>query len=198
MLDIPRPRRRFTVEEYLLLEEHSPESRSEFHNGEIFAMSGGTLEHNRILNNVARFLSTALAPQGCEAFTSDVRLHVEAHGLFTFPDILVVCGPPNLFPGRKDTVTDASLIVEVLSPTTEAYDRGAKTNFYRSVPSLQQIILISQDEPRVDTLTRQAPAAWLLRNDFIRRGSLTLPVFGLELPLTTIYAGMPFEVSPNE
>ncbi len=194
MLDIPRPRRRFTVEEYLLLEERSPESRSEFYNGEIFAMSGGTLEHNRILNNVARFLSTTLATRGCEAFTSDVRLYVESHGLFTYPDILVICGPPKLLPGRKDTVTDAGLIVEVLSPTTESYDRGAKSNFYRAVPSLQQIILISQDEPRVDTLTRQSPEGWLLRNDSVRQGSLALPAFELELPLSTIYAGMPFEM----
>ena len=113
-----RQQRRFTPEEYLLLEERA-ETRSEYCRGEIFAMSGGTVAHNRIVRNILGLLDTALSPSKCEAFPSDLRLYVEKSQLFTYPDVLVVCGELPYLPGRSDTLTDATLLVEVLSPSTQ-------------------------------------------------------------------------------
>jgi Uma2 family endonuclease len=188
MLELSGRRRRFTAEEYLLIDERS-ETRSEFYDGEIFAMSGGTLDHNRILNNISRNLAAALEGR-CEVFTSDVRLLIEAHGLYTYPDVMVVCGPPRMLAGRKDTVLSAQVIFEILSPKTEDYDRGSEADFYRALPELQQIVLVAQDEKRVETMHRQGPEAWLLTDKPLRDGELPLPSLGLTLSLSSIYSGL--------
>ncbi|MBX3168737.1 MAG: Uma2 family endonuclease [Candidatus Eremiobacteraeota bacterium] len=142
-----------TIEQYFEHEERS-EARHEYWNGEIFLMSGGTLDHNTIVLNLVSELRPALRGGSCRLFAQDLRLWVETFQLFTYPDLFVVCGPPPLFPGRKDTVTDATLVIEVLSPSTRDYDAGDKFKFYRSLPS--------QDEVRVQHHQRQASNQWLL------------------------------------
>ena len=118
MLVLPLPQRRFTAAEYLRLESDSA-TRSEFHDGVIYAMTGGSLDHNRIVCNLVHQLRLGLEGSACEVFSSDVRLAVQAHQLFTYPDVMVVCGSPALLEGRNDTLTDAKLIIAVLSPSTE-------------------------------------------------------------------------------
>lgn len=113
-------------------------------------MSGGTLNHNRIVVRLIRELSLALGRGPCEAFSSDQRILVEKNGLYTYPDAAVVCGDIQLAPGRKDTITNPILIVEVLSESTRDYDRGDKFKLYRAIPTLQHYILIDQDEVRVE------------------------------------------------
>ena len=191
MLEFHRRHRKFTVEEYFRLEEDASE-RSEFLQGELYAMTGGTLDHNRILNNLARKLASKLGDGNCEVFTSDVRLFVEAHNLFTYPDLMVVCGPAQLYPGRQDTITDAKLIVEVLSPSTAAYDRGPKSDFYRSLPALEQLLLVEQSSPAVYSSFRQEGDSWLTSHLPIREGAVELPCLGLTLSVAEIYQNVSF------
>lgn len=186
MLDFGRERRKFTVEEYLSLEQQA-QTRSEFFQGELYAMTGGSLNHNRIVNNLARLLGSSLVGGKCEVFTSDVRLHVQAHDLFTYPDVLVICGEPQLYKDRTDTVTDATLIAEVLSPKTEPYDRGPKSDFYRSLPSLKQILLVEQSSHGVYTSSRQDGDSWLSSHLPVREGLIELPAPGLSIAVEDLY-----------
>src|SRR5688572_7349699 len=125
---------RLTEEEYLALEEKS-EIRHEFFDGEIFAMAGGTYNHSIIAGNLNRHLGNLLAGR-CSVGNADLRIKVEATGLLTYPDISLICGAPNLTNQPSDTLLNPTLIAEVLSPSTELYDRGVKFEHYRQIPSL--------------------------------------------------------------
>ncbi len=184
--EFDRPHRKFTVDEYFSLEEQASE-RSEFLQGELFAMTGGTLDHNRILNNLARTLAGALSGGECEVFTSDVRLHVAAHNLFTYPDLMVVCGEPQFYPKRSDTITAARVVIEILSPSTEAYDKGPKSDFYRSLPSLEQLLLVEQSAPGVYSSVRHSADSWLTSHLPLREGTVELPSLKLTLSVSEIY-----------
>ncbi len=176
-------RRRFTPEEYLMLEERS-ELKSEYYDGEIYQMTGGTLNHNRIVTNLATHLSTALSGSGCEVFQSDVRLLVERWTLFTYPDLMIVYGPPRLLKGRRDTLTDARVIIEVLSPSTESYDRGDKFKMYGALPSLVEFVLVSQDEHKVESFLRQQNGPWVTAQS---GEMLRLSCLELEIPVAAAY-----------
>ncbi|MGE0488904.1 MAG: Uma2 family endonuclease [Vulcanimicrobiota bacterium] len=155
-----RERRRFTPAEYLALEERS-ETRSEFYRGEIFAMSGGTVEHNRLVRNLTALLDAGLRGSSCEVFVADMRLHVAAHELFTYPDLFVVCGPLPRMTERADTLVDAKLVVEVLSPSTEKYDRGEKFHLYQGLPSFSEYLLVRQDRIEIERHSRRSPDEWV-------------------------------------
>jgi Uma2 family endonuclease len=144
----------FTPQEYLVQEEVS-ESKSEYFRGEIFAMAGGTANHSRIAVNATGELHQALRRFPCQTFNSDLRLLVEENGLYTYPDVMIVCGQLQFAPDRNDTITNPVLIVEVLSESTRDYDRGMKFQLYRDVPTLQHYILIDQDEVRVEHYRKQ-------------------------------------------
>lgn len=186
MLESGREPRRFTVEEYLWLEERA-QTRNEFLDGHILAMTGGSLNHNRIVNNLVEELRSGLRGGPCEVFQSDVRLYVKRSKLFTYPDILVVCGKTPLMKGRSDTLTDARVVVEVLSPSTETYDRQTKFRLYRGLSSLEEYVVVSQDAVRVERSSRQPSGEWLWKETATLEGSLELPSLGLEIPLRPIY-----------
>ncbi len=190
MLSPQRERRRFTPEEYLQLEEGS-HIRSEYHDGEIFDMTGGTLNHNQIVGNLYQFLRSALEGGPCRVFQSDVRLVVQSHTLFTYPDLLVVCGPLPLLPGRSDTLTDARLLIEVLSPSTESYDRGDKFRMYRALTSFEEYVLVAQDRPAVERHHRLPNGEWQWRESLALEDSLDLVSLKLTLPLSQIYKDLP-------
>lgn len=185
-----QPRRHLTIEQYFEREEKR-EDRSEYFRGELFLMGGGTLEHNTIIFNLVSDLRPALRGGSCKLYGQDLRLWVDAYQLFTYPDLLLLCGSPKLFPGRKDTVTDANLIVEVLSPSTRDYDAGDKFKFYRSLPSFQEYLMISQDEYRVEHHWRQAASRWLLTE--FTEPDATIPLAtlpGVHLTMSSIYEGV--------
>ncbi len=146
---VQRAHKVFTPKEYLAQEE-AADTRSEYYRGQIFAMSGGTPAHNAIVLNVGSELRQAFRKSPCQAFVTDQRILVEKNGLYTYPDAVVVCGEFQLASGRKDTITNPVLIVEVLSESTRDYDRGDKFKLYRAIPTLQHYILIDQDEVRVE------------------------------------------------
>jgi Uma2 family endonuclease len=152
---------RLTPEQYLELDRAS-ELRNEYYKGRMYAMSGGTFNHAGIIGNFAFELKTALKGRPCFVTTNDVRVRISADGLYTYPDVVVVCGEPVFADERNDTLLNPALIVEVLSRTTEAYDRGFKFAQYRMIESLQEYALVSQTEPRVELYRRQPSGDWLL------------------------------------
>jgi Uma2 family endonuclease len=180
-----RLKKRFTPEEYLAMQEAS-ETRSEYYNGEIFDMVGGTRDHSLIASNVNRVLGNALLDRPCEVHTSDMRLLVEAEGLYTYPDIMVICGKAAYAHGRKDTVTNPVFVVEVLSPSTRSYDRKQKVEFYAQIPSLQEYLLIDSQRPRVECL-RRGEAGWKRETVIGLDAEICLASVDYALPLSEVY-----------
>ncbi|MBI3924102.1 MAG: Uma2 family endonuclease [Armatimonadetes bacterium] len=184
-----RQRRLFTPEEYLVLEERS-ETKSEYHRGEIFSMTGGSMEHNELVRNVTVELAGTLRDSACRVFVADMRLHVPAHDLFTYPDVYVVCGPPRRMERRRDTLVDATLIVEVLSPSTEVYDRGEKFLFYQTLPSFREYLLVSQERILVERHTRRQPGEWLSVEFSGSTQTFELASIGVTIRIDEIYRGV--------
>jgi Uma2 family endonuclease len=151
----------FTPAQYLAMEVVS-EEKHEYYDGEIYLMAGGTREHSLIAVNVVSELRQALAPKPCEVYNSDMRLLVERSGLYTYPDVMVICGKVQMVERRNDTVTNPVLIVEVLSESTRNDDRGVKFNFYKQLPSLQEYVVVESERPRVEVYRRGENDVWAL------------------------------------
>jgi Uma2 family endonuclease len=149
-------------EEYLVLERAS-EYKSEYLDGEMVAMTGATRKHVLIALNLAGGLKRQLQGKSCEVYATDMRVQIPATGLYTYPDIAVVCGEPRFEDDHEDTLLNPILIVEVLSSSTESYDRGRKFEQYRTLESLREYLLVSQDRPRVEQFVRQDGNVWLFR-----------------------------------
>ncbi len=182
------PLQRLSAAEYLALEREA-ETKSEFWNGEIFAMAGASREHNLI----AMAVGAAIYPQlkGCELYGSDMRVRVPATDLYTYPDLVIVCEPPRFDEADVDTLVNPTFLVEVLSPSTEDYDRGRKPAHYRTIPSLAGYLLIAQDRVHVELVTRQSDGRWLLTEVEDPNAVLELPLSGARLAVADLYARMP-------
>lgn len=152
---------KFTAEEYLAMEVVA-DYKSEFYGGEIFALAGGTVDHNAVVLNCAAELRSSLDTGRCQVLNSDNRLHIQVSGLYTYPDVMVVCGKVQFHERRRDTVTNPLLIIEVLSASTRDYDRGAKFNFYKQIPSLQEYVLVESEHARVECYRRSADGQWTI------------------------------------
>ena len=180
---------RMSYAEYLAAESVA-ETRHEFLNGEVWAMAGGTPEHSALAAAVIRELGVALRGKPCRVYTSDVRVRVLATGLSTYPDVTVVCGAAETAAEDPDALVNPVVLVEVLSDSTEAYDRGTKAAHYRRIPSIQAYVLVSQREPLIE-LYRRRDDRWELIE--ARPGEwLALPVLDVRLDVQAIYAN-PFE-----
>jgi Uma2 family endonuclease len=175
-----------SVEEYLAFERRS-EGRHEYLDGEIIAMTGASRYHNRLAVNVAGILYPQLRRGPCELYIADMRVRVAATGLYTYSDLAVVCGEPRFDDAHLDTLLNPTLIFEVLSPSTEATDRGRKFAHYRKVESLAEVLLIAQDRVAVEHYSRQPEGAWQLREATGLDDRLILPSIGCELPLAELY-----------
>lgn len=175
---------RSTFAEYLALEAKS-ELKHEFFDGRIFAMSGGTPEHGRLAAQIIVLLGIQLQGRPCVTFTSDVRIRVKATGLATYPDVSVVCDGLERDPEDENSITNPTVLVEILSSSTEAYDREEKFAHYRRIPSLRAYVLVSQEERRIEVLTRTDATTWTLR-DF-REGVASVEAIGCELSLDAVY-----------
>jgi len=189
------PIHRLTETEYLQI-ERAAEFKSEFFDGELFAMAGGTLRHSLISTNLAREFGNRLKGKPCSAFNTDLRIKVEATGLYTYPDLSVICGQPQFVDGETDTVVNPSVLVEVLSDSTEAYDRGRKFEHYRQIPSLREYLLISQHEPRIEQFIRQPDNNWLLHEAAGLNATLLLPSLEITLALNEVFAQVDFTAVP--
>jgi len=158
---VAQPRATMTVDEYLAFDRAS-EVKHEYFGGEVFAMTGGSPEHSVITMNVGAALHGQLRRRPCTVFSSDQRVRVSQTGLFAYPDVTVVCGKAEFGTDRQDTLLNPTVIVEVLSPTTERYDRGLKSRHYRTIDSLMEYILIAQDTYQIEHYVRQEDGSWRL------------------------------------
>ena len=188
---LPQPTHRLTEAEYLALERAAVGVKSEFYDGEMFAMSGATRGHSRISTNLAVEFGNKLRGHRCQPFNADLRVKIEASGLYTYPDLSVVCGADRHGDEEKDNLTNPTLIVEVLSPSTENYDRGRKFEHYRQIPSLKEYLLVSQDQPRIEQFIRQSNQ-WVLRDAVGLKTKLLLPSLKISLSLAAVFRGVKF------
>ncbi len=182
-----RTRVKLNVEDYLAIERKA-ETRSEFLDGEMFAMTGASRVHNLLVANLLAALHRELLARDCTVYPSDMRVKVEKTGLYTYPDVVVTCGAERLEDEHGDTLLNPVAIFEVLSSTTEAYDRGAKFEHYQQLDSLAEYVLIAQDKVRVEQFVRQGGGRWLYFEAHERGARIALQSLGIAIELTDIYA----------
>jgi len=175
-----------TPEEYLALERKA-KYKSEYFNGEIFAMAGASPKHNQITANVLAEIHTQFKKRPCRVYTSDMRVKVSPTGLYTYPDVVALCDKPRFDDEQKDTLLNPTVIVEILSDSTATYDRGDKFKHYRSLDSLVEYILIAQDEYHVEHYVRQANNKWLLSETDNLPDTIELSSIDCNLALSDIY-----------
>lgn len=180
-----------TESEYLEFERDS-DVKHEYLNGEVFAMAGASAKHSLICSYVASALIVALG-EPCAVYQSDMRVKVKTTGLFTYPDVSVGCEDPQYVANIFDTLLNPIVLIEVLSPSTEAYDRGKKFQDYRQIPSLQEYLLISQDSPRIERYLRRDDNTWTLTDAIGLDATIEMPSLGCTLMLSDVYRKVKFE-----
>lgn len=179
-----------TEAEYLAVERQA-EYKSEYYQGEMFAMAGASEKHNLITLNIAAGLHGMVKNRPCKVYSSDMR--IKTAGLYTYPDVAAVCGKADFDDAARDTLLNPVLIVEVLSESTEAYDRGKKFGKYRLIPSMREYVLVAQDRPHVEVFTRSdADARWMLSEATGPDALIELASLGCTLPLADIYSKVEF------
>ena len=177
--------------EYLAFERQATE-RHELHRGQIVAMSGASREHNLICANMLRRLANQLDGKPCEAYVNDMRVAAPIGNNYYYPDIAVVCGEPELEDRHGDTLRNPTLVIEVLSPSTESVDRGKKSQAYRAISSLQQYVIVSQDSPHVEVFTRTSDTSWSFTEYSGLEAVVPLSSIGCQLLLAEIYDRIAF------
>ena len=188
---LPAEKTQFISPEDYLRQERQAEFKSEYYQGEVFAMSGARLEHNRLVSNLIGILYSRLRGSGCEVFPSDLRLHIPETTLYTYPDVMVVCGKPEMLDQEFDTLLNPRLIIEVLSESTANYDRGNKALLYRRIASLHDYVMLDSTAVAATVLSRTPDSGvWTLRETTSRTDELLLPSLDLRLPLEEVYRGV--------
>lgn len=187
-----QPVPQLSFEDWLAMERATDEQRSEFVAGEVFAMTGATEAHSLIVANVVRELGNALKHKPCRVYPSDLKVRIEADDVGAYPDAMVICGERAFHDERRDVVTNPTLIVEVLSASTEGYDRGNKFAHYRALPSLKAYLLLSQDRMQAELFVRQPDNAWLLTAFSDATDRIPLPAIDAELLLGDLYDKVEF------
>ena len=181
-----QPQHPYTPEEYLALERKAKD-KSEYFAGEIFAMSGASRQHNLIVANVVATLHGQFRNRPCEVYASDMRVKASPTGLYTYPDVVALCGEPQFDDEQKDTLLNPTVIIEVLSSSTEAYDRGDKFGHYRKLASLTEYVLISQEKLHIEHYVRQPDNQWLLSEASSPQDTVRLPSINGVLVLAEVY-----------
>lgn len=185
------PKHKWTVTEYLAFERESDE-KHEFFDGEIFDMAGASEKHVLLVNSTSALLYMQLRKRLCNVYSNDMRLKIDAEGHYTYQDIMVVCGEAQIEDHYGDTLLNPTVIIEVLSPSTETYDRGRKFQSYRTLESLQEYLLVSQDSVRIEHYVRQGEY-WLLTDATKPEDTITLPSINCTLSLAEVYEKVIFE-----
>jgi len=187
MIDMAsQPSAPLTEEEYLSIEREALE-KSEFHDGQMYAMAGGSPNHALLSIRIGALLDRQVPP-GCRTFSSDLRIKVARAGLFTYPDCTVICGDLQYDGDRKDVVLNPLLIVEVLSPSTEGYDRGKKFELYRTIASFREYLIVHQDRRHVEHYSKQDDGSWLLREYIGEGSSVGIARLDVQIPVAELYA----------
>jgi Uma2 family endonuclease len=181
-----QPKTYISVADYLAGERMS-DIKHEYHAGEVFAFAGGSEEHNLIAANVLATLHTQLRRRPCKIYPSDMRVKIQRTGLYTYPDVVVVCGHPHFEDAEHDTLLNPTVVIEILSPSTERYDRGKKFQNYRTIDSLAEYLLIAQDTLRIEQYIRQPDQQWLLSEAASLDATIELPSIQCTLALADVY-----------
>ncbi|MGI0482843.1 Uma2 family endonuclease [Geminocystis sp. CENA526] len=190
-IDTPATQHLYSLEEYYTLEENS-DVRHEFCDGVIEEMTGGTINHNRIIRNLVRILDLAFQNTNREVFTSDLRLYIPECKKATYPDIMVIEGEVMLHNNRQDEVLNPCLIIEVLSPSTANYDRKDKFYYYRSIPTLKQYVLISQSDYAIESYTKTGENKWLFEETKGEDIEVNLDSIEVRFPILNLYNDVNF------
>jgi len=177
---------KYTPHEYLAI-ERATQQRNEYFNGEIFAMGGASERHNLIVGNVFASLHFQMRGRPCKVYSSDMRVKISVTGLYTYPDIVALCGEASFADEQQDTLLNPNVIIEVLSKSTEGYDRGDKFAHYRRIESLREYILISQDKNRIEHYIRQPDNQWLMSEIYQLQENLDLPSINCSLHISDVY-----------
>jgi len=180
------------IEDYLATEEAAQE-KHEYYKGEVFAMAGAGIAHNRIVRNATTEIDNFLKGKPCEIFPSDLRIYIEGNSLFTYPDLTIFCEPLKMFKNRTDTATNPTVIIEVLSKSTQDYDRGSKFKLYRDLPSLKEYILISSTEVLVEKYKKQADNKWQFTAYNKGGESFEIETIELAVVINSFYRGVAFQ-----
>lgn len=186
-----------TEAEYLAFERQS-EIKHQFIDGEIYAMSGASEDHNLVVGNILASVRPQIRGKKCKIYPSDMKVRTPATGSYTYPDVTVVCGESQFDDKQKDVLLNPTVIIEVLSPSTEGFDRGLKFQRYREIDSLQEYILIAQDSPHIERFLRQGNGQWLLSEADGLDASLELTSIGCTLKLEEVYEQVSFEAAEEE
>ncbi len=175
-----------TPEQYLELERAALE-KHEYYQGEIFAMSGASFRHNVIFKNTYLKLGVKLAGKPCQPYGSDLRIHIPSNSLFTYPDISIICGKPEMTDEVMDTVKNPTVIIEILSKSTQDYDKGQKFTLYRDIESLKEYILIDSQSVRVEKYCKNSDGSWTLRDYKDIEDTFIIESIGEDMSLADIY-----------
>jgi Uma2 family endonuclease len=186
------PKTVLTPQDYLEFERNS-ETKHEYFNGEIFAIPGAKRNHNIVNQNLNGLVWQQLKTKDCESYSGDMRVFVPETGLYTYPDLAVVCGEPQFQDDVFDTLLNPILLIEVLSESTEGYDRGKKFQHYRSIESLQEYILVTQDEARIEKYVKHGDGFWLLSEAVGLDSSIEFSSIECEIALSEVYDKIEFE-----
>lgn len=182
-----QPQRKISPEEYLELEREA-DYKSEYFQGEVFAMAGAGRNHNRITENLSIGIGSFLGGKSCRSYSRDFRVHIPSNSLYTYPDLLVVCGKEEFVDENTDTLLNPKIIIEVLSKSTGSYDRGEKFQLYRSIPSLEEYVLIDSQRIAAEVFRKSERGFWsLMSESYTLEGSIELASIGLTLPMRNIY-----------
>jgi Uma2 family endonuclease len=175
-----------TEQEYLDMERES-EIKHEYFDGEIFAMTGASEKHNLIVTNIIRELSNLLRKTPCRIYPGDMRLKIEETGLYTYPDVMIACKDRRFGDEARDTLLNPDVIIEVLSDSTESYDRGKKFENYRKIPSLKEYVLISQHHEKIERFYKNENGQWVLTESDAQHPKMALESVGSELLVSAVY-----------
>lgn len=186
------PRTKLTPQDYLAFERKSG-IKHEYFDGEIFAMAGAKRNHNKIVGNLTGLVWQNLKGKDCEFYPNDMRVFVPETGLYTYPDLVVVCGEPEFQDDVFDTLLNPVLLIEVLSESTEGYDRGKKFQHYRSIESLEEYILVSQDEAWIEKYVKHGDGFWMLSEAVGLDSSIEFSSIECEIALGEVYDKIEFE-----
>lgn len=190
------PKTKLTPAEYLEFERKS-ETKHEYVTGEIFAMAGAKRNHNKITTNLSGLVWQHLKGKNCESYANDMRVFVPETGLYTYPDLVIVCGEPNFQDDVFDTLLNPTLLVEVLSDSTEGYDRGKKFQHYRSIESLQEYVLVSQNEASIEKYVKRGDGFWLLSEAVGIGAEIEFSSIECRIALDEVYDKIDFSVEQS-
>jgi Uma2 family endonuclease len=182
-----QPKPQLTFEDWLEAERASLEGRTEYLGGEVFAMTGASVEHNAIVVNIASELRTQMKGRPCQVYANDLKVRIRPADAGKYPDLIALCGEHQFQDGRRDVLLNPSLIGAVLSDSTEAYDRGKKFSIYRQIPSLREYLLVSQHQVLVELYSRADDGRWTLSDFSALTDSVPLPSVGCTLSLAEVY-----------